>query len=105
MALWDTVREALQRFEAASVFEILSIAVLIYMALLLLKGTAAMSLVRGVRTGRWPWLGGALNEAIVDIVADACLGLAEKRQGAIIVLERETGLEDYIGTGGKAGAD
>jgi hypothetical protein len=40
----------------------------------------------------------------VDTIADASLGLAEKRHGAIIVIERETGLEDYIDTGQKLDA-
>ena len=154
MALWDTVREALDRFEPASVVDILSIAVLVYLALLVLRGTTAMFLLRGIvivavgavilaqvleltvldwllrnsfpalliaipiifqqeirrflmrvgRTGRWPWLGGGLYEGVVDVVADAGLGLAERRHGAIIVMERETGLEDYIDTGVKLDA-
>ncbi len=154
MAVWDTIREALDQFEAASVVDILSIAVLIYLALLLLRGTTAASLLRGIvivvvgavvlvqvlnltvlnwllrnsfpalliaipiifqqeirrflervgRAGRWPWPGRALYEGVVDVVADACLGLAAKHHGAIIVLERETGLEDYIDTGVKLDA-
>ena len=152
--MWETVQDALDRFEAASVVDILSIAVLIYLALLLLKGTTAMSLLRGIvmvvvgvvilalvldltvlrwllrnsfpalliaipiifqqeirrflervgRTGRWPWPGRGLYEGVVDTVADACLGLAEKRHGAIMVMERETGLEEYIDTGVKLDA-
>ena len=143
-------------FEPASVIDILSIAVLIYLALLLLKGTTAMSLLRGIvivvvgavivdsaagadgarlvaaqlaaraadrrssiifqseirrflervgRTGRWPWPGRALYEGVVDTVADASLQLAEKHHGAIVVVERETGLEDYIDTGVKLNAE
>jgi len=38
------------------------------------------------------------------MIADASLGLAEKNHGAIIVIERETGLEDYIDTGVKLNA-
>ena len=48
MGLWDTVRDALERFGAASVVDILTISALIYLALLLLKGTTAMSLLRGI---------------------------------------------------------
>jgi diadenylate cyclase len=151
---WDSLRDALDRFEAASVIDILSIAVLIYLALLLVKGTTAMSLLRGIvivlvgvvilagvldltvlrwllensfpallitipiifqqeirrflervgRTGRWPWPVRGLYEGVVDVVADACLSLAERRHGAIVVMERETGLEDYIDTGVKLDA-
>ncbi len=155
MAVWDSIRDALRGFDAASVVDILTIAVLVYLALLLLKGTTAMSLLRGIiivvfgaiivaqvleltvldwlirksfpalliaipiifqseirrflervgRTGRWPWPGRAVYEGLVDSVADAGLQLAEKRHGAIIVIERETGLEEYIDTGVKIDAE
>ncbi len=154
MGVWEAIRDALDRFEAASVVDILSLAVLIYLALLLLKGTTAMSVVRGIvmvvvgavvlsalldltvvdwllrnslpalliaipiifqqeirrflervgRTGRWPWPGRGLYESVVDTVADAALSLSERRHGAIIVIERETGLEEYIDTGVKLDA-
>lgn len=154
MGLWDAVRDALGRFEAASVVDILTISILIYLALLLLKGTTAMSLIRGIvmvlvgaavlasvlnltvvdwllrnsfpalliaipiifqpeirrflerlgRTGRWPWPARSPYESVVDTVADAALLLADSRHGAIIVLERESGLEDYIDTGVKVDA-
>jgi diadenylate cyclase len=155
MPISDSVRNAFDTFEPASIIDILSIAILIYLALLLLKGTTAMSLLRGIvivvvgvvivaqlleltvldwllrnsfpalliaipiifqseirrflervgRTSRWPWPGRALYEGVVDTVADASLSLAEKRHGAIIVLERETGLEEYIDTGLKLNAE
>jgi len=154
VALWDTARDSLETFEAASVVDIFPLSVLIYLALLLLKGTPAMSLLRGIvmvlvgavilasvldltvldwllrnsfpavliaipiifqpeirrflervgRTGRWPWPGRSLYESIVDIVADAALSLSANRHGAIIVLERESGLEDSIDTGVKLDA-
>lgn len=154
MGFWDSIRDALDTFGPASVIDVFVIAVLIYLSLLLLKGTTAMSLLRGIvvvmvgavivvqlleltviewllersfpallvaipivfqseirrflervgRTGRWPWPGRGLYETVVDTVADASLGMAEKRHGAIIVLERETGLEDYIVTGIKLDA-
>ena len=152
--MWDTIQEAIDRFEAASIVDILSIAVLIYLALLLLKGTTAMSLLRGIvivlvgavilvqvleltvldwllrnsfpalliaipiifqqeirrflervgRTGRWPWPGRGLYEGTVDVVADACLNMAARHHGALIAMERDTGLEDYIDTGVKLDA-
>lgn len=154
MAIWDTIRRSLESFGAASVIDILSIAGLIYLALLLLKGTTGMSLIRGIiiviigavilsqvleltvldwllrnsfpalliaipivfqseirrflervgRTGRWPWPGRALYEGVVDCIADCAVTLSDKRHGAIIVVERETGLEDYIDTGIKVDA-
>ncbi len=155
MGIWDSFTGALRDFGPASVIDVLSIAVLIYLALLLLKGTTAMSLLRGIvivvvgavivaqlleltvlhwllrnsfpallialpiifqseirrflerlgRTGRWPWPGRALYEGAVDTIADASLQLGERHHGAIIVVERETGLEDYIDSGVKLDAE
>lgn len=51
------------------------------------------------RAGRWTTPGHVDYEAIIDAVTGACENLAENHHGAIIVLERETGLEDYIETG------
>jgi diadenylate cyclase len=152
--MWDTLTDSLDQFDASAVIDILSIAALIYLGLLLLKGTTAMSLLRGTlvvvigvvvlaqvldltvldwllrnafpalliavpivfqteirrflervgRTSRWPWPGRALYENVVDTVCDSALDLAEHRHGAIIVIERETGLEDYIDTGIKLDA-
>jgi diadenylate cyclase len=148
------ITDALNNFTFASLVDILSIAAVIYLALLLLKGTTAMSLIRGIiivvivaviltqtlnltvlswvlrnsfpallisipiifqseirrflervgRTGRWPWPGRALYEGVVDCLAEATVQLSEKHMGAIIVIERETGLEDYIDTGVKVDA-
>ncbi|MBI1885613.1 MAG: TIGR00159 family protein [Chloroflexi bacterium] len=154
MGAWDAVSGAADRFEPATVIDILAIAGLIYVVLLLLKGTTAMSLLRGIvivvvgvvilvevleltvlrfvlrtslpalliaipiifqpeirrflervgRTGRWPWPGRLLYDQTVDIVSDACINLSQDRHGALIVMERETGLEDYIDTGVKLDA-
>ena len=154
MGIWNTVTDAIDNFGPASVIDIVSIAIVIYLGLLLLKGTTAMSLLRGIlivvigavilvqtlnltvlswllrnsfpalliaipiifqseirrflervgRTGRWPWPGRALYEGVVDLVAESAVSLAEKQWGAIIVVERETGLEDYIDTGQKIDA-
>lgn len=154
--MFDTtqITDALDRFTYASIIDVLAIAVVIYLSLLLIKGTTAMSLVRGIiivvigaviltqalnltvlswllrnsfpalliaipiifqseirrflervgRTGRWPWPGRALYESVVDGIAEAAVFLSEKNMGAIIVIERETGLEDYIDTGVKIDA-
>jgi len=155
MPIWDGVRDALRGFDLGSVIEVLGIATMIYLALLLLKGTTAMSLLRGIviifvvafavvnllqltvlswllshslpavllaipiifqseirrflerlgRTGRWPWPGRTLYEGAVDTTADASLKLAEQRHGAIIVISRDAGLEDYLDTGVKLDAE
>ena len=154
MGVWDSARDALDRFEPASVVDILALAMLIYAALLLLKGTTAMSLLRGVvilvvaavilsrvlnltvldwllrnslpamiiaipivfqqeirrflervgRTGRWPWPGRGMYEGVVDVIADASLSLGAKRHGAIMVVERDEGLDEYMDTGVKLDA-
>ncbi|NPV09805.1 MAG: TIGR00159 family protein [Anaerolineae bacterium] len=38
-------------------------------------------------------------DLVVEEVADACVRLGERRHGALIVFERETGLQDVIDTG------
>ena len=38
-------------------------------------------------------------DSVIREIAAACRRLAERRQGALIVIERETGLQDYIDTG------
>lgn len=152
MGLWNTVSNSLDEFRVESIIEIFSLAVLIYLVLLLIKGTTAMSLLRGMliiviaavilvealnltvlswllrnsfpallialpiifqqeirrflervgRTGRWHWPAGrAQYESVVDGIAEASIALGERHWGAIIVMERETGLEDYIDTGTK----
>lgn len=39
------------------------------------------------------------SDRVIDEICQACQGLAERRHGALIVLERETGLQEYIDTG------
>ncbi len=39
------------------------------------------------------------NSPIVYAVKDACLRLSQRRHGALIVFERDTGLQEYIDTG------
>jgi diadenylate cyclase len=56
------------------------------------------------RTGHWPWPSRALYEGVVDCIADTSVMLSEKSMGAIIAVERETGLEEYIDTGIKVDA-
>ena len=152
MEFWNTVTDTLGDFRVESVIEILSITVLIYLVLLLVKGTTAMSVLRGMliivigavilvealnltvlnwllrnsfpallialpiifqqeirrfferigRTGRWHWPAGRAHyESVVDGIADASMALGEQHRGAVIVIVRETGLEDYIDTGTK----
>ncbi|MBI2909662.1 MAG: TIGR00159 family protein [Chloroflexi bacterium] len=51
------------------------------------------------RTGFRRWVEGSAWERMIDTVIEAARILSERRYGAILVLERETGLKEYIGTG------
>lgn len=39
------------------------------------------------------------DSEVIDTVSDACRQLARRREGALIVLEQDTGLQEYIDTG------
>jgi diadenylate cyclase len=39
------------------------------------------------------------SELVIEEISQACQHLSERRHGALIVLERETGLQEYIDTG------
>jgi diadenylate cyclase len=145
----QNIRDTLGELDARSVFDILLIAAIFYSVLLLLRGTIAMTLLRGFailliaasilaslfdlrvlnfllrnsviglavaipiifqpelrralerlgRAGVRAWLGRPGYDALIDVIAEASRGLAERRHGALMVLERDTGLKDYIDTG------
>ncbi len=147
--LWDSIQTILNRVDAGSVVDILLIALMFYWVLLLLRGTTAMTLLRGAaflliaavalarifdlrvlnfiirnsfvgiliavpiifqpeirralerlgRTGLRAWLRRPGYEEAIEAVSSAVVSLAQQRHGALIILERETGLEDYIITG------
>jgi diadenylate cyclase len=44
------------------------------------------------------------SDRVIEEVCQACQRLSERRHGTLIVLERETGLQEYIDTGTKIGA-
>jgi diadenylate cyclase len=145
----DRIEDALGEFGPASVVDILIIAAIIYLVLLLMRGTTAVYLARGIvillavafalsrffelvvlewlvrnsfpalliaipiifqpeirrflaRVGRTGRLGRALfpaYDSVLEAVIEATENLSERRHGALMVLERETGLEDYAETG------
>jgi diadenylate cyclase len=147
--LINRIEDALGQFGPASVVDILIIAAIIYLVLLLMRGTTAVFLARGIvillavafalarffeltvlgwlvrnsfpalliaipiifqpeirrflaQVGRTGRLGRALFPAydnVLDAVIEATDNLSQRRHGALIVLERETGLEDYADTG------
>ncbi|MFQ6132173.1 MAG: diadenylate cyclase CdaA [Armatimonadota bacterium] len=146
--VWDFVRTIDSPYIAA--LDILLVAYIFYRLLLLVRGTRATQLLRGVviilalywittplptfnwlirqmllpgiiavviifqpelrialaRLGRGRLLGGRLTlfgqqdyTDVINTVVDAAGELAEERNGALIVLERDVGLEDVIRTG------
>lgn len=144
-----TFVDTLRQIDARSALDILLIAVIIYALLLVLRGTTAMSLLRGgaiifvaafvlansldltvlnwllrnsltgllvavpiifqpeirrtlERVGRTrvPSLRGRpATGAVVYAIVGGCRELSRQRHGALMVLERETGLEEFISTG------
>jgi diadenylate cyclase len=145
----DEIWTTLQRLDGAAALDILIIAFLIYALLMALRGTTAMTLLRGafviiiaifligrildlstvnflVRNSLTPLVVGAIvifqpdirrtleragrtsvrrwllnphDDFSLDEVASAVTELARRRHGAIVVIERSTGLEDLIETG------
>lgn len=139
----------IERLGVWSILDILIIAFIFYWLLLLLKGTTAMSLLRGITTlfvvalilgyvfqltmlnwllknslsallivipvlfqpelrkaleriGRTSFSAGATRtpiEQVIDTVSSAARLLSERRFGALMVLERETGLQEYADSG------
>ena len=139
------LRDVIARFGVSSAVDILIVSGSIYWLLLLVRGTAAMTVLRGVglvllvalvlsqvfdlRMINWivrnsvtgllvgmviifqPELRRALerlgrtglrrqeHEGSISIVVRAAMLMARESRGALIVLERETGLQDVIETG------
>jgi len=147
--LVQVVWMTLNRFGFRSFLDVLIIAAIFYWLLLLLRGTTAMSLLRGIvivllfsfilssvfqltmvgwllrnsfpalliaipilfqpelrralervgRTGFRGWVGASETDTMIGMVSEACCSLSQLRYGALMVLERDTGLQDYIDTG------
>jgi diadenylate cyclase len=147
-AVLDWLRDTFEQFEPVSILEIALITIIIYWLLLILKGTTAMTLVRGFvilfgaafllasvfdlpvlnwalrnsfpealiilpiifqpeirrafeRLGRTGVRGWAARpqQATINVLSDAATTISKQGQGALVVIERDTGLEDYIDTG------
>lgn len=146
MEVWDQVEEVLGRIDPIDILDILLIALLIYLAFLLVKGTAAITLLRGAaiilvatvfvaraldlevldfvirsslfalliaipiifqpeirralerigRTGLWS---SPPYDELIDTVSQSATELAARHHGALIVFERETGLQHYVDSG------
>lgn len=154
----DTLRsylDTLRQIDARSAIDILALTIIIWLLLLLVRGTTAMSLLRGAaivliavfglaaffdltvlnwllrnsitglflavpivfqpeirralervgRTGLHAIRARTEYDQVIDVIADASAEMARQRHGALMVLERETGLEDYIRTGRRVDAE
>ena len=147
--LVDDIRDSLERLDGAAALDIFIIAAIIYALLMALRGTTAMTLLRGGvaivcllfllgrilelsvvnflirnslpglvlgvivifqpeirralermgRTGVRRWLTSSANDEALNEIATAVTELSRLRHGAIVVLERSTGLEEVIDTG------
>lgn len=151
-SLFDDISNAFSGFDWENALEVGIITFVIFWLLRLLRGTTAMTVVRGIsfvavaivvlsrvldsvalnwladnalavlvlfvlivfqpefrraleRVGRarglrsWLGLGRETYHDIVDVVAEATEHLSERHAGALMVLERETGLQDVVETG------
>jgi diadenylate cyclase len=45
------------------------------------------------------------SDRVIEEISQACQRLAERRHGALIVLERETGLQEYVDSGTRVGGE
>ena len=145
----DELREVLDRIDVSALVDMLIVSIAIYWALLVIRGTTAMTVLRGVgvlllgafalsrvfdllvvnwilsnavtglviamvvifqpeirrglerlgRTGLHSALHTDEQRDTLDIVVRASGQLARQRRGALVVLERETGLQEVIDTG------
>lgn len=150
-SFFDTLRE----IDARSAVDILTLTAIIWWLLVLVRGTTAMTVLRGaaivligafllarifdLTVMNWllrnsitglligilivfqPEIRRALErvgrtslhairdrhayEQVIDAIADASRDISRHRYGALMVLERETGLEDYISTGRRLDAE
>jgi diadenylate cyclase len=111
----------LSRVRVSDVVDILLVATVLYLLLQLIKGTQAIQLLRGViifvflavllgsllRLTAFSWLIGNAVPALlvaIPVIFQPELRRALERHGAIVVLERNTGLEDYVDTGVRVNA-
>ena len=85
--------------------DILLVCIIVYRVLLLIRGTRAVQMLTGfgiILIGRNPFFTSTntIEEVgIVDEICRAALMLAGQKVGALVVLERETGLKNYIEAG------
>jgi DNA integrity scanning protein DisA with diadenylate cyclase activity len=79
------------RITYKDILEIFIIAFFFYQLLLLIRGTRAIQILQGE--------GEEEVSSMVDEIVDACFHMSRKKVGAIIVIERDIGLEEFMETG------
>jgi uncharacterized protein (TIGR00159 family) len=147
--LIDSFQQSLEQFDAVAALDIAIIALLFFWVLVLLRGTTAMTVMRGAfilliaafllgrifdlrvlnfvlrnsltgllialpiifqpelrralervgRTGSRAFGATIQHPGTLDAINDAAADMARRRIGALMVLERETGLQDFIESG------
>src|SRR5579884_828736 len=98
-----TFLDTLRGIDASGAIDILLIALLIYAVLLWLKGTTGMSVIKGagivIVAGLATRRNRRSSERLLATLAQAAVELSSLGLGALIVIERETGLDEYIPSG------
>ena len=147
--LINRIRDNFQLFDATSAIDIIIISLILFWLLMLLRGTTAMAVMRGVfilliaafalarvfnlrvlnflisnsftgilialpiifqpelrralervgRTGARAFGASGSSTSTLDAVTEASVDMGKRLIGALVVIERETGLQDYIETG------
>jgi diadenylate cyclase len=147
--LISLIRDNFQLFDATSAIDIIIISLILFWLLMLLRGTTAMAVMRGVfilliaafalarvfnlrvlnflisnsftgilialpiifqpelrralervgRTGARAFGASGSSTGTLDAVTEASVDMGKRHIGALVVIERETGLQDYIETG------
>jgi len=109
--LWGTVLVISLAVAASAVFQLTTLGWLIRNSIpallvaipVIFQPELRRILERLGRAGGWvnwpPRMASESAFGVVDEVARACTRLAERRHGALIVIERQTGLQDFIDTG------
>ncbi len=89
-----------QPFGWNNVLDVLIVAVFVYYVLLLIRGTRAVQLLIGVMVLVLIYfVASYLHLTLTTLLLQALFAISEAKHGALIVLERATGLQDYSETG------
>ena len=78
-----------------------ALAVLLIFILIVFQPEFRRALGQVGRAGRWSWLGMRRTgyDDLIEVVTTATMDLARRRTGALMVVERDTGLQEIVETG------